>query len=186
MRIKLLFCSDITVSTQIFSDSKCSFKLFTGAGKTTTMSMLTGMISPSSGTAIVNGKDIRRDMNEVRSSIGLCPQHNILFDDLTVREHIDFFSRLKGLHKSEVKSEVEKYVKLLKLEDKIDARAGSLSGGMKRKLSVGIALCANSKVVLFDEPSSGVDPSARRALWDLLQQEKTGRTVLLSTHHMVR
>jgi ATP-binding cassette, subfamily A (ABC1), member 3 len=72
----------------------------------------------------------------------------------------------------------------LKLENKIDARAGSLSGGMKRKLSVGIALCANSKVVLFDEPSSGVDPSARRALWDLLQLEKSGRTILLSTHHM--
>lgn len=150
-----------------------------GAGKTTTMSMLVGMISPSSGTAIVNGKDIRKDINAVRASIGLCPQHNILFDDLTVREHISFFSRLKGLHQSDVDREVDKYVKLLKLENKIDARAGSLSGGMKRKLSVGIALCANSKVVLFDEPSSGVDPSARRALWDLLQQEKSGRTVLL-------
>jgi len=150
-----------------------------GAGKTTTMSMLTGMIPPTAGTASVNGKDIRRDMNAVRASIGLCPQHNILFDDLTVREHIEFFSRLKGLPSSEVDREVEKYVKLLKLENKIDARAGSLSGGMKRKLSVGIALCANSKVVLFDEPSSGVDPSARRALWDLLQQEKGGRTVLL-------
>lgn len=175
-----------------------------GAGKTTTMSMLTGMISPSSGTAIVNGTDIRKDINAVRSSIGLCPQHNILFgefgkkkicsnfeiltncvtDDLTVREHIEFFSMLKGMKKSEVNREVEKYVNLLKLEDKIDARAGSLSGGMKRKLSVGIALCANSKVVLFDEPSSGVDPSARRALWDLLQLEKSGRTILLSTHHM--
>lgn len=149
-----------------------------GAGKTTTMSMLTGMISPTSGTAIVNGKDIRKDIDAVRSSIGLCPQHNILFDDLTVREHIEFFSRLKGL-KNNVEREVEKYVRLLKLENKIDARAGSLSGGMKRKLSVGIALCADSKVVLFDEPSSGVDPSARRALWDLLQQEKSGRTVLL-------
>lgn len=111
--------------------------------------------------------------------------HFTLFtDDLTVREHIIFFSRLKGLNNNEVEKEVEKYVKLLKLENKIDARAGSLSGGMKRKLSVGIALCANSKVVLFDEPSSGVDPSARRALWDLLQLEKTGRTILLSTHHM--
>jgi ATP-binding cassette, subfamily A (ABC1), member 3 len=105
-------------------------------------------------------------------------------DDLTVREHIEFFSLLKGLNKKEVDREVDKYVNLLKLENKIDARAGSLSGGMKRKLSVGIALCANSKVVLFDEPSSGVDPSARRALWDLLQLEKSGRTILLSTHHM--
>lgn len=118
-------------------------------------------------------------INAVRSSIGLCPQHNILFDDLTVREHIEFFSRLKGFRSDGVAKEVEKYLKLLKLEDKIDARSSSLSGGMKRKLSVGIALCADSKVVLFDEPSSGVDPSARRALWDLLQHEKSGRTVLL-------
>jgi ATP-binding cassette, subfamily A (ABC1), member 3 len=129
-----------------------------GAGKTTTMSMITGMIEPTSGTAIVNGKDIRKDMNSIRSSIGFCPQHNILFEDLTVREHITFFSLLKGLHKDDVNREVEKYVKLLKLENKIDVQARGLSGGMKRKLSVGIALCANSKIVLFDEPSSGVDP----------------------------
>jgi len=112
------------------------------------MSMLTGMIYPTSGTALVNGKDIRKQINAVRSSIGLCPQHNILFDDLTVREHIEFFSRLKGMHTEDIEREVEKYVKLLKLEDKINERAGSLSGGMKRKLSVGIALCADSKVVL--------------------------------------
>ena len=155
-----------------------------GAGKTTTMSMLTGMISPTSGTALVNGYDIRTDIESVRASIGLCPQHNILFDELTVREHIEFFGRLKGLQKHEVNDEVEKYVKLLKLEAKIDCQAGSLSGGMKRKLSVGIALCADSKVVLVDEASSGMDPAARRALWDLLLQEKKGRTILLSTHFM--
>lgn len=147
--------------------------------------MLTGMINPSSGTAFINGKDIRKDMNAIRSSVGFCPQHNILFDNLTVREHITFFSLLKGLHKDDVEREVDKYVKLLKLENKIDTQAKGLSGGMKRKLSVGIALCANSKVVLFDEPSSGVDPSARRDLWDLLQKEKEGRTILLSTHFML-
>lgn len=101
-----------------------------------------------------------------------------------MREHIIFFSQLKGMQKSKVDQEVDKYIKLLKLENKIDAQAGKLSGGMKRKLSVGIALCSNSKVVLFDEPSSGVDPASRRALWDLLQLEKSGRTILLSTHHM--
>lgn len=156
-----------------------------GAGKTTTMSMLTGMIPASSGTAIVNGKDIRRDINFIRSSIGFCPQHNILFEDLTVREHIIFYSLLKGLPQEDVDREVDKYVKLLKLENKRDLQARGLSGGMKRKLSVGIALCANSKTVLFDEPSSGVDPGARRDLWDLLQQEKGGRTILLSTHFML-
>ncbi|XP_055711669.1 phospholipid-transporting ATPase ABCA3 isoform X3 [Phlebotomus papatasi] len=155
-----------------------------GAGKTTCMSMLTGMFPPTSGTAIINGHDIRMDIEQVRNSLGLCPQHNILFDSLTVREHIVFYSRLKGLDKKEVDAEVKKYVNILELENKINAMAKTLSGGMKRKLSVGMALCGGSKVVLCDEPTSGMDPSARRALWDLLQEEKKGRTILLSTHFM--
>ncbi|KAF5277495.1 hypothetical protein FQR65_LT03832 [Abscondita terminalis] len=171
-----------------------------GAGKTTTMSMLTGMITPSSGTAIVNSFDIRTEMQNVRSSIGLCPQHNILFDELTVEEHIYFYSRLKGMPKSEIEPEVKKYVNLLELQHKVlvrtsqgrilkfrlqmTAKSQTLSGGMKRKLSVGVALCGGSKVVMLDEPTAGMDPGARRALWDLLQVQKKGRTILLSTHFM--
>ena len=155
-----------------------------GAGKTTTMSMLTGMFSPTSGTALINGCDIRKNIDGVRQSLGLCPQHNVLFNELTVAEHITFFCRLKGVPKSKVKEEIKKYVELLELQDKENAQAHTLSGGMKRKLSIGVALCGNSKVVLCDEPTSGMDPSARRALWDLLQREKAGRTILLSTHFM--
>ncbi|XP_055389641.1 phospholipid-transporting ATPase ABCA3-like [Condylostylus longicornis] len=155
-----------------------------GAGKTTTISMLTGMIPPSQGTAVLNGYDIRTNLMKARMSLGLCPQHNILFDELTVREHIIFYSRLKGLKETEVESEVEKYVKLLELENKVDTQSKKLSGGMKRKLSVAAALCGGSKVVLCDEPTSGMDPSARRALWDLLELERKGRTILLSTHFM--
>lgn len=155
-----------------------------GAGKTTTMSMLTGMFPPTAGTAIVNGCDIRSDIAGVRQSIGLCPQHNILFDDLTVREHIIFFSKLKGLTDQEAEAEVKKFVEILELQPKIEAQSKTLSGGMKRKLSVGVALCGGSRVVLCDEPTSGMDPAARRALWDLLQQEKKGRTIILTTHFM--
>lgn len=161
-----------------------SFSGHNGAGKTTTMSMLTGMFPPTSGTALINGHDIRTNLYKARSSIGLCPQHNILFDELTVREHIIFYSRLKGLTDEEIVEEVERYVQLLELEPKINAMSASLSGGMKRKLSVGVALCGRSKVVFCDEPSSGMDPAARRALWDLLQKEKRGRTILLTTHFM--
>lgn len=155
-----------------------------GAGKTTTMSMLTGMLTPSFGTALINGMDVRTNIDSVRGSLGLCPQHNILFDELTVREHIVFYSRLKGLNKDAVDAEVRKYVKLIDLEPKINAMSSTLSGGMKRKLSVCVAFCGGSKVVLCDEPTSGMDPAARRALWDVLQAEKKGRTVLLSTHFM--
>ncbi|VEN45881.1 unnamed protein product [Callosobruchus maculatus] len=155
-----------------------------GAGKTTTLLMLTGMITPTSGTAIVNGYDIRRDMASVRKSMGICPQHDIIFEDLTVTEHIYFYSRLKGLTKSQTKIETTKYIAMMELQDKRNSKASKLSGGMKRKLCLCIALCGNSKVVMLDEPTSGMDPSARRALWDLLLKQKEGRTILLTTQFM--
>ncbi|KXJ81820.1 hypothetical protein RP20_CCG016932 [Aedes albopictus] len=155
-----------------------------GAGKTTTMSMLTGMFSPTSGSAYLNGHDIRTNIEGVRQSMGLCPQHNVLFDEMTVSEHLRFFGRLKGVPKEALDDEIDRYLQMLELSDKKNAQSRTLSGGMKRKLSVGIALCGGSKVVLLDEPTSGMDPSARRALWDLLQKEKKNRTMLLSTHFM--
>nr|XP_022911475.1 ATP-binding cassette sub-family A member 3-like isoform X1 [Onthophagus taurus] len=156
-----------------------------GAGKTTTMSMLTGMTPPTSGTAIINGYDLRTGIDNIRSSLGLCAQHNILFDDLTVEEHLYFFSRLKGMrNKAELKSEVDKFIELLDLVPKRTSISKSLSGGMKRKLCFAIAFCGKSKVCLFDEPTAGMDPAARRALWDFIQTQKKDRTILLSTHFM--
>jgi ATP-binding cassette subfamily A (ABC1) protein 3 len=145
-----------------------------GAGKTTTMSMITGMFPPSKGTAVVNGYDIRTSIQNVRDSMGLCLQHNVLFDGLTVAEHLYFFGKLKGLNNKEVKKEIDNYIKLLELQGKRNAKSSTLSGGMKRKLSVGIALCGKSKIVLLDEPTAGMDPSARRAIWNLLQKQKQG------------
>jgi len=155
-----------------------------GAGKSTTMSMLTGLFPPTRGTALVNGFDILQDIQNVRGSMGLCPQHDVLFDDLTVKEHLDFFCRLKGYPAELVAAETDRMLLALQLEDKRNVVSSKLSGGMKRKLSVGIALCAQSKVVMLDEPTSGMDPSARRSTWDLLQKEKAGRTILLTTHFM--
>lgn len=172
------------LSLNLYEDQISILLGHNGAGKTTTMSMLTGMFPPSSGTAIVNGFDIRYDVENLRNSLGLCPQHNVLFDELTVSEHIRFFSKLKGLDESKIAEEIDKYLKLLELEDKRNAQSHTLSGGMKRKLSIAIALCGGSKVVLCDEPTSGMDPAARRVLWNLLQREKIGRTILLSTHFM--
>lgn len=90
-----------------------------GAGKTTTMSMLTGILTPTSGTAIVGDHNIRTDMDQVRESLGLCPQHNIIFEELTVREHLYFFSKLKGMNHSEIEGEIQKYVELLELVPKV-------------------------------------------------------------------
>ncbi|KAF6732548.1 ATP-binding cassette sub-family A member 3 [Oryzias melastigma] len=155
-----------------------------GAGKTTTLSMLTGLFPPSSGRAYINGYDICQDMALIRRSLGLCPQHDVLFDNLTVREHLLFYAQLKGYSKDKIPDEVDRIIRILNLEDKRQARSKTLSGGMKRKLSIGIALIGDSKVVMLDEPTSGMDPSARRATWDLLQGEKRGRTILLTTHFM--
>uniref|UniRef100_A0A3B4UC74 ATP binding cassette subfamily A member 3 n=1 Tax=Seriola dumerili TaxID=41447 RepID=A0A3B4UC74_SERDU len=155
-----------------------------GAGKTTTLSMLTGLFPPTSGRAYINGNDICQDMALIRRSLGLCPQHDVLFDNLTVREHLLFYAQLKGYSKEKIPDEVDRIIRILSLEDKRQARSKTLSGGMKRKLSIGIALIGDSKVVMLDEPTSGMDPSARRATWDLLQGEKRGRTILLTTHFM--
>eukprot|EP00047_Mylnosiga_fluctuans_P017551 m.62475 g.62475 ORF g.62475 m.62475 type:complete len:1711 (+) comp7137_c2_seq6:34-5166(+) len=155
-----------------------------GAGKTTTMSILTGLYPPTRGTAVVGGYDIRDSIAQVQQTLGICPQHDVLFDSLTVAEHLWFFCRLKGVPAADVPDQINTMIKDLELEDKRHVASTRLSGGMKRKLSTGIALIGGSKVVILDEPTSGMDPSARRATWDLISKYKTGRTILLSTHFM--
>uniref|UniRef100_A0A2K6EEP9 ATP binding cassette subfamily A member 3 n=1 Tax=Propithecus coquereli TaxID=379532 RepID=A0A2K6EEP9_PROCO len=155
-----------------------------GAGKTTTLSMLTGLFPPTSGQAYISGYEISQDMVQIRKSLGLCPQHDVLFDNLTVAEHLYFYAQLKGLSRHKCPEEVKQMLHILSLEDKWDSRSRFLSGGMKRKLSIGIALIAGSKVLMLDEPTSGMDAISRRAVWDLLQQQKSDRTILLTTHFM--
>uniref|UniRef100_A0A3Q4H1H2 ATP-binding cassette, sub-family A (ABC1), member 4a n=1 Tax=Neolamprologus brichardi TaxID=32507 RepID=A0A3Q4H1H2_NEOBR len=154
-----------------------------GAGKTTTMSVLTGMYPPTSGTATIYGKDIRTDMDTIRQSLGMCPQHNVLFH-MTVAEHILFYSLLKGRPIAEAEEEVENMLQDLGLPHKRDVLTQNLSGGMQRKLSVALAFVGGAKVVILDEPTSGVDPYSRRSIWDLLLKYRAGRTVIMSTHHM--
>ncbi|CAL8279233.1 unnamed protein product [Lota lota] len=161
-----------------------SFLGHNGAGKTTTMSILTGLYAPTSGTAFINGRDIRTEMDEIRTSMGMCPQYNILFNHLTVEEHILFYSLLKGRSQEEAQGEVESMLRDLELPHKRDDEAQNLSGGMQRKLSVAMAFVGGSKIVILDEPTSGVDPYSRRSIWDLLLKYRNGRTVILSTHHM--
>ncbi|NXD12446.1 ABCA3 protein, partial [Nothocercus nigrocapillus] len=163
-----------------------------GAGKTTTLSMLTGLYSPTSGQAYINGYEISQDMVLIRRSLGLCPQHDVLFDNMTVEEHLYFYSGLKGYPSSKCPEEINHILRILNLEDKRRCLTKALSGGMKRKLSIGIALIGDSKampvsyvqVVMLDEPTSGMDPASRRATWDLLQQQRSNRTILLTTHFM--
>uniref|UniRef100_A0AAQ6AI84 P-type phospholipid transporter n=1 Tax=Amphiprion ocellaris TaxID=80972 RepID=A0AAQ6AI84_AMPOC len=172
------------LSLRFYEGQITSFLGHNGAGKTTTMSILTGLFPPTSGTAYILGKDIRTELSTIRQNLGVCPQHNVLFSMLTVEEHIWFYARLKGLPEQKVKAEMEQIVNDVGLPHKRQSRTSTLSGGMQRKLSVALAFVGGSKVVILDEPTAGVDPYARRGIWDLLLKYRQGRTIILSTHHM--
>uniref|UniRef100_A0A671UT72 P-type phospholipid transporter n=1 Tax=Sparus aurata TaxID=8175 RepID=A0A671UT72_SPAAU len=173
------------LSIDFYENQITSFLGHNGAGKTTTMSILTGLFPPTSGTALINGYDILSDMDSIRKYLGMCPQHNVLFNELTVEEHIYFYARLKGCSRDEVKIEMDQMIKDVGLPHKRKELAKNLSGGMQRKLSVAIAFVGGSKIVILDEPTAGVDPYARRGIWELLLKYKQGtRTIILSTHHM--
>jgi ABC-type multidrug transport system ATPase subunit len=130
--------------------------IFKGAGKSTTMHILTGLYSSTVGTATINGLDIATDMNKIRRSLGFVPQHNVLFDDMSVIDHLWFYARLKGLPSQATMKEIEKLLFDTGLQHKRHECARNLSGGMQRKLSVAIAFVGGSKTVILDEPSAGM------------------------------
>ncbi|MCP9257948.1 ATP-binding cassette sub-family A member 1 [Dirofilaria immitis] len=167
-----------------------------GAGKTTTISILTGLLQSTSGAIFIYGLNLQKYMRIIRNFIGICPQHNILFDKLTVKEQLKFYGILKGISKNRLNNEVYETMESLSLIASKDKLISHLSGGMKRKLCIGIALIGGSKLVILDEPTAGVDARARRSIWDILIKNKKGigkvsgnikrqgRTIILSTHHM--
>jgi ATP-binding cassette subfamily A (ABC1) protein 3 len=150
--------------------------------------MLTGLISPdymsANAGAFIYDHSISTEMEAIRYNMGVCPQHDVLFENLTVREHILFFAQLKGYSYEKANSEAETLTTFFHLDSRLDHTGSELSGGQKRKLSVAIAICGGSKFVVLDEPTAGMDPLARRELWDLLASLRKGRTMLLTTHYM--
>ena len=155
-----------------------------GAGKTTTLSVLTGLYTPTAGDCYVFGWSIKRCAQKVYEMMGICPQHDVLWSRLSVLEHLEVYASFKGVPKRRRAAVVEKLCGEIGLWDKRHTLAAALSGGMKRKLSVGCALIGGSRAVLLDEPSSGMDPASRRSLWDLLKRKTAGRVMVLTTHYM--
>jgi ATP-binding cassette subfamily A (ABC1) protein 3 len=155
-----------------------------GAGKTTLIGMLTGLMPPTSGTALVEGMDLRYEMGEIRKNMGVCPQHDIHFPDLTVEEHLSLFASFKGMAKKDIPAEVTKMIESVGLVEKRKVYSRQLSGGQKRKLSVGIAFIGGSRIVFLDEPTSGMDPYSRRFTWNVIRQYKENRVIVLTTHFM--
>nr|XP_044990914.1 phospholipid-transporting ATPase ABCA7 isoform X2 [Jaculus jaculus] len=155
-----------------------------GAGKTTTLSILSGLFPPSRGSAFILGHNVQSSMAAIRPHLGICPQYNVLFNMLTVEEHIWFYGRLKGVSVTAVGPEQERLLQDIGLVPKRGTQTRHLSGGMQRKLSVAIAFVGGSHVVILDEPTAGVDPASRRGIWELLLKYREGRTLILSTHHL--
>ena len=157
-----------------------------GAGKTTLISILTGLITSNSGEVIYNNKNILSPENVsiLHKKIGICPQHNVLFEDLTVEEHLELFCEFKSESQDNKNQEISSILNTIGLMDKRKSKAGDLSGGQKRKLSVGIALIGKSSLIFLDEPTSGMDITSRRNLWDMLKLCSNGKYIILTTHFM--
>nr|CAB3482864.1 unnamed protein product [Digitaria exilis] len=145
-----------------------------------------GLVPPTSGTAYIHGMDIKTDMNSIYSNMGVCPQHDLLWETLTGREHLLFYGRLKNLKGDELLKAVDDSLKSVNLfhSGVGDKQVGKYSGGMKRRLSVAISLIGDPKVVFMDEPSTGLDPASRNNLWSVVKEAKKNRAIILTTHSM--
>jgi ATP-binding cassette subfamily A (ABC1) protein 3 len=155
-----------------------------GAGKTTTIKMLTGLIPPTSGNAYVNGLNILDDMDAIRQQMGICPQENLIFDKLSVQEHLRIYGVIKGVPFSGLQQEIDTRLEQVGLLEEKKNKASDLSGGMKRRMCIAIALIGDPRVIILDEPTSGLDPLSRRKIWELLQKNKHNKTIILTTHSM--
>jgi len=167
------------VSFKVYKDEIFAILGHNGAGKTTLLQIMIGLINASGGNVYFDGNDISKNTTAIRRDFGVCPQTNILFDELTVEDHIKIFSMIKN---TEV--DVDELLKEVDLEQKKNDKVLSLSGGQKRKLCVAIAIIGDPKYIFLDEPTTGLDPLSRRKIWDLLTMKRSGRTIFLTTHYM--
>lgn len=156
-----------------------------GAGKTTTISMLSCLLRPDEGDALVMGHSIRTDAMGVKSALGVVPQEIALYEDLTARENLTFWGKMYGLRGSALKSRVNEVLDVIGLTDRANDRVGKYSGGMKRRVNIGVALLHKPKVIYMDEPTVGIDPQSRRNILDsVVALKQQGMTVLYTTHYM--
>ena len=156
-----------------------------GAGKTTTISMISGLLDPDSGTVILAGERITTGSTRGRSAIGLVPQELAVYPDLTGEENLEFFGRLYGMTGAKLEGRVAEVLSVIGLTDRKDDRTSEYSGGMKRRLNIGIGLLHRPKLLILDEPTVGVDPQSRNAILESVESlSREGMAVLYTTHYM--
>ena len=155
-----------------------------GAGKTTTIKMLTGLTKPTSGEAYLLGKNIMTESEAVKSAIAVSPQETAVAPNLTVKENLELMAGVHGFSKDEIKVKISELCKRFDLKNIENKRAGKLSGGWQRRLSIAMALISDPRILFLDEPTLGLDVLARSELWDMIRALKGKMTVILTTHYM--
>ena len=155
-----------------------------GAGKTTTINMLCCLLKPTSGTAQILGYDILKQPYEIKEAIGVSPQETVISDHLNPRENLNLIGKVHGIDARELKIRSQELLKIMGLEARAKDQVRKFSGGMKRRLNIMMALVHNPKIVFLDEPTLGLDPQARRAIWEYINKLKKEKTILLTTHYM--
>lgn len=155
-----------------------------GAGKTTLIKMLTLLLKPTSGNIYILERNITEDESEIKRLIGLSPQETAVAQTLTVRENFMLLYNIFGYNKAQSKFKTEEIANKFALTSVLDRKAGKLSGGMQRRLSIALALVGNPQIIFLDEPTLGVDVIARREIWDYINDLKGDKTIILTTHYM--
>jgi len=156
-----------------------------GAGKTTTVSIISGLLNPDSGEVLIEGKQVRSDTDPVKLRIGLVPQDMALYDQLSARDNLTFFAALYSLAGPKAKQSIADALHLVGLADRAGDKVKTFSGGMKRRLNLAAALLHDPQILLLDEPTVGVDPQSRNAIFDNLETlKKRGKTLVYTTHYM--
>jgi len=156
-----------------------------GAGKSTTISMLSCLLQPAQGDALVMGHSIIHDPQRVKASIGVVPQEIALYPDLSARENLNFWGKMYGLRGEALRQRVDEVLEVIGLADRQNGKVGTFSGGMKRRVNIGAALLHKPEVIIMDEPTVGIDPQSRRHILDNVKElNRQGMTVLYTTHYM--
>jgi ABC-2 type transport system ATP-binding protein len=156
-----------------------------GAGKTTTINILSGILKPTKGTAIIAGFDVTKNLEEIKKVIGVCPQEAAVFKFLNARENIELFGNLHGIPKKALEERTDTFLELLGLVEASKRMAKGYSGGMLRKLNLIMALISDPKIAFLDEPTVGMDPLARRKTWEFIGSLKDqNKTIILTTHYI--
>lgn len=156
------------ISLSIYSSQILCLLGHNGAGKTTTISLLTGLIKKDAGLITYYDKNTDNDLDEIRTFIGICPQRDVLYGSLTIEDHLEYYGKIKGIDGPQLYQSIAETIQKCALNDERGKLAKNLSGGNRRKLCLAISIIGNSRVIFLDEPTSGMDPVSRKAIWDIL------------------